>query len=221
MKGQQAVNLLVDFSIGQSNFHKYYISVSQTLTQKDKKYIEIMEKFICKYCGKQCKNHSALISHETFCKLNPNLDDKYKPYEYKSVCQKCGKEFIKVYKNISDFGVYKRKGKLSKFCCRSCANTRVISEETKEKIKRGRKIFDELHPNYWQEIQGKFTKTGKFQQRVCKECGKPYVCISRIFFARYIRYRQQRSHHVSIQFAVFIRHVLQLYVVQFIFFRSC
>ena len=40
MKGQQAVNLLIDFSIGQSNFHKYYISVSQALTQKDKKNIE-------------------------------------------------------------------------------------------------------------------------------------------------------------------------------------
>ena len=32
MRGQQAVNLLIDFSIGQSNFHKYYISVSQALT---------------------------------------------------------------------------------------------------------------------------------------------------------------------------------------------
>lgn len=175
MGGQQAVNLLIDFSIGQSNFHKYYISVSQALTQKDKNILKIMKKFICKYCGKQCTNHSALTSHETFCKSNPNLDDKYKPYEYKGVCQKCGKEFVKVYKNISEFGIYKRKGKLSKFCCRSCANTHVISEETKEKIKIGRKLFDELHPNYWQEIQGEFTKTGKFQKRICKECGKSYV----------------------------------------------
>ena len=98
MRGQQAVNLLIDFSIGQSNFHKYYISVSQALTQKDKKILKIMEKFICKYCGKECNNHSALKSHETFCKLNPNLDDKYKPYEYKSICQKCGKEFLKIFK---------------------------------------------------------------------------------------------------------------------------
>ena len=133
-----------------------------------------MEKFICKYCGKECKHHSALKSHEKFCKANPTIDDKYKPYEYKGICQKCGKEFIKIYKNLSEFNRCKRKGKLSKFCCLSCANSRVISEEVKEKIRNGRKLFDETHPKYWQNLYSEFTKTGKHQKRVCKECGKTY-----------------------------------------------
>ena len=36
-------------------------------------------------------------------------------------------------------------------------------------------MFDESHPNYWQNIYGEFTKTGKIQNRICKECGKTYV----------------------------------------------
>lgn len=28
--------------------------------------------FICKYCGKLCKNNNSLINHERLCKLNPN-----------------------------------------------------------------------------------------------------------------------------------------------------
>ena len=30
------------------------------------------------------------------------MDDKYKPYEYKGVCQKCGKEFVKVYNAVKN-----------------------------------------------------------------------------------------------------------------------
>lgn len=31
-----------------------------------------MEQFICKYCGKICKNANSLRNHERLCKLNPN-----------------------------------------------------------------------------------------------------------------------------------------------------
>lgn len=31
-----------------------------------------METFICKYCGKQCKNKNSLAQHEIRCKENPN-----------------------------------------------------------------------------------------------------------------------------------------------------
>lgn len=34
-----------------------------------------MEQFICKYCGKICKNKLSLSTHENFCKLNPNRRD--------------------------------------------------------------------------------------------------------------------------------------------------
>jgi hypothetical protein len=28
--------------------------------------------FICKFCGKTCKNANSLRNHERLCKLNPN-----------------------------------------------------------------------------------------------------------------------------------------------------
>ena len=31
-----------------------------------------MEEFICKYCGKECKNKNSLAQHEIRCKQNPN-----------------------------------------------------------------------------------------------------------------------------------------------------
>jgi len=31
--------------------------------------------FICKYCGKECKNSNSLHNHERLCKLNPNRDE--------------------------------------------------------------------------------------------------------------------------------------------------
>lgn len=30
------------------------------------------QKYICKYCGKKCKNANSLRNHERLCKLNPN-----------------------------------------------------------------------------------------------------------------------------------------------------
>lgn len=33
-----------------------------------------MEEYICKFCGKQCKNANSLRNHERLCKLNPNHD---------------------------------------------------------------------------------------------------------------------------------------------------
>ena len=31
-----------------------------------------MEQFICRYCGRECKNANSLRNHERLCKLNPN-----------------------------------------------------------------------------------------------------------------------------------------------------
>lgn len=33
------------------------------------------QEFICKYCGRICKNILSLKAHENFCKLNPNRRD--------------------------------------------------------------------------------------------------------------------------------------------------
>lgn len=35
------------------------------------------QNFICKYCGKICKNAISLRNHERFCKENPNRQISY------------------------------------------------------------------------------------------------------------------------------------------------
>ena len=35
------------------------------------------EDFICKYCGKICKNKNSLINHERLCKENPDRQESY------------------------------------------------------------------------------------------------------------------------------------------------
>ena len=35
-----------------------------------------METYICKFCGKPCKNPNSLRNHERLCKLNPNRDER-------------------------------------------------------------------------------------------------------------------------------------------------
>ena len=81
------------------------------------------KKYICNFCGKIIKNnYSALIAHEKMCEYNPLNTELYAPYEYQGVCEKCGKEFVKIFKtkklfirdyqNVRDKEVYKRVKKI-------------------------------------------------------------------------------------------------------------
>lgn len=107
----------------------------------------------CKYCSKEFENPYQLAAHISMCKMNPkykeNLEKrkikkskkeiqenrinsnpyKYKYKERKLICKKCGKEYILVLTD-KQFD----ESKYSKFCSRSCANSRQHSEETKKKI---------------------------------------------------------------------------------------
>ena len=51
--------------------------------------------------------------------------------DYELVCPKCGKTFIRSIK-LRDY----QKGKYSKFCSRACANSRVVTDEHKEKTRQ-------------------------------------------------------------------------------------
>ena len=48
-------------------------------------------KFICKYCGKECKNLNSLHNHERLCKQNPNRDEsnfvKYNKSDHEPINQ--------------------------------------------------------------------------------------------------------------------------------------
>lgn len=56
-------------------------------------------------------------------------------------CYKCGKSF-EVIEDESKFPI-----KTKYFCSRSCANTRTLNDETKNKISKGLKKYNEIHNN--------------------------------------------------------------------------
>lgn len=90
-----------------------------------------MEKFICKYCGKECINANSLRNHERLCKENPDrqiiksnfidYNKKVKNHEIKKHNQ---------YTKAKELGLPKP----------------IVSKETREKIgkaSRGRKMSEE------------------------------------------------------------------------------
>lgn len=163
----------------------------------------------CEYCGKEFEKLQGLSAHKGHCKLNPNntkekLKKRYKEIslkgsktiienhkikfqqeeltrkERKLVCQRCRKEYIL---NLTDKEF--ENNKYSKFCSRSCANTRQHSEETKKKIGEHVKKSEIYKTNNLLAIQKRvkekdnntiFDKNGhKIYHYICKECGKEYT----------------------------------------------
>lgn len=124
---------------------------------------------LCKYCGKEFPSNK-IGGHTSHCKLNPKYNKtiersketiqiatkyaakskKQECKEFKQICPNCGKEF-----NVLGTQHEFDSGKLKKFCSRSCANKRIITDEVKEKIS--------------------FTlKSKETKQYKCKVCGKLY-----------------------------------------------
>ena len=111
---------------------------------------------ICKYCGRELKNKQALKAHEFRCKLNPDYENNKRVYadtmvkllessrksrkevyfELTSNCQKCGKEFTQITTNAII-----RSNKHRKCCCRACANSRIKTEEVKQKTRESLNSF--------------------------------------------------------------------------------
>lgn len=100
----------------------------------------------CQYCGRECQKPSALISHEKYCKSNPERPILRSVRIF--VCPCCDKEFEF---ECSDNKYNKLQGK--KFCSRSCANKRVLSNDVKSRISKSLAI------HY------------KAKTRYCKSCG--------------------------------------------------
>ena len=101
----------------------------------------------CPFCKEIFETARQKGCHQRLCKLNPNRDKMLNSLrnngsntwkklnkerilerkEYKCNCLKCNKEYI-VTCTENDY----IKGKYKKYCCRHCANSRVISEEQKQ-----------------------------------------------------------------------------------------
>lgn len=101
-----------------------------------------MKKF-CDFCNKEYRfdTHIKWMSHRAGCEYNPNKKDKYKKISksltkkrniYNFKCQKCDEKYeLLLTENIFN------KGKYKKFCSIKCANSRIRTDEIKNKISLG------------------------------------------------------------------------------------
>ena len=151
--------------------------------------------YTCKYCGKEFEKKQQLGGHIQHCKLNSNFNenDYYKKcknrlikaaktrhinslnkkIKRKLICQKCGKEYEL---NLTDKQF--NEDKYSKFCSRSCANSRgPRSQETKNKISQS--IRKNIKTRIFIKRQPKEYHT------YCKYCGKEIIYIGAKNYKKY------------------------------------
>jgi hypothetical protein len=99
----------------------------------------------CKWCYQdiEVEKQPLFALHVANCKFNPNLDrlrkeaslrfkgkNKSERISLVKICPKCGNEF-KIISTESEI----RRNKVKNFCSRKCGNSRIISDETKNKIR--------------------------------------------------------------------------------------
>lgn len=164
--------------------------------------------YICEYCKKEFKKQQSLAAHKRHCKLNPNFDEEkyrkilsesakkgyttfkqnnkeiFEKHTYKCICQKCGKEY-----NVELTEQQYNKKQFSKFCSKSCSNSHVVSNQTKQKISQSLKCSEKFKINNKKanlarletRIKNDTTNTleiinGKLIRHFkCKECGKDFT----------------------------------------------
>lgn len=86
--------------------------------------------------------------------------EKHKPIPYKFICEHCSSEFIK---EMSEQR-YSRKENHPRFCCRACANSRIRTDEIKQKISNS--------------LKGKPTIPHSiYKKYFCKYCGKQFTML--------------------------------------------
>ncbi len=109
-----------------------------------------MEKFICKYCGKEFNRKSSLSNHIKSCNKQTVKN------EYKFICKKCNKEYS-LFLTESEFN----KGYYTKYCSLQCRNSHDVTDKTKNKISELLLIYNKENPK-------------EFIHYTCKVCGKEY-----------------------------------------------
>lgn len=124
-----------------------------------------MNEYFCEYCKQTLilKNGRSFGAHKTNCNLNPNRQQIIKKIVDATTleriiitkhCVKCNKKFS-IERRIKQNGMQHIDTKEKQFCSRACANSHIISDETKAKIS--------LNANPHNKGKGK-----KF---FCVECG--------------------------------------------------
>ena len=134
-----------------------------------------MKKY-CNYCKKDFnfENHHQWMAHRSNCDFNPNKKikiEKLKNYHktqiktFKINCKKCNKEIIL---NITQLAFNKEKHK--KYCSRKCANSHVVSKETKMKISISQKSSEKS------KIINENRSEKSNEKRNCEYCNKTFIC---------------------------------------------
>ena len=148
----------------------------------------------CPYCHNHfLMKRGGFSNHLRWCKENPKYNEnlnkekqrlqlKHQKYlenkeknkkEYKFNCKECGKEYSLIL-NENNYN----KGNYSKYCCRSCANTRHYSNEIKEKISEGLKN-SVVRQQYLEKIHNqKIINDNKRKKNIYNKC-KRYYCGSK------------------------------------------
>ena len=93
--------------------------------------------------------------------------------EFKVKCKNCGKEFTVIEEETK----FPKKGD-KYFCCRSCANTRYHSIETKQKISKGVKLSEKYNNSVKVKHELHLEKISKLKQNIYNKCGR-YYCGSK------------------------------------------
>ena len=135
----------------------------------------------CKYCGKEFETKEQLGGHSGFCKLNPNkrsqdvitsisrkigdiLHNKWVEKNpellFEFTCEKCGKKFT-AKMTQSKYNSLFLNNKLPRFCSSKCSHSRILSNESKDKISKSLKEYNKPR------ITNK-----EFKKTHCKFCGE-------------------------------------------------
>ena len=149
----------------------------------------------CPYCHKHfLMTRGGLSNHIRWCEDNPkskinkehlieihkikhqqyleNLEKQKKEYTF--YCKECGKEYkLKLTENEYN------KGNYSKYCCKSCANTRHHSGETKEKISNSLKNSEKYQNNVQKDRKKNLNRFYKNENGEYIEKPKKYYCGSK------------------------------------------
>lgn len=100
-----------------------------------------MEDFICRYCGKVCKNKNSLAQHEIRCKKNPNrirVVSNFIKYQADLAAGKVVKEYSNQYTKAKKLGLeVPRQSLETREKLRKIRLGTKHSEKTKQKISEG------------------------------------------------------------------------------------
>ena len=135
----------------------------------------------CPHCKETFEmNKRSFANHVRWCKSNPRYEEILKStrekksklakekiirekgefQDFKVVCATCGKEFI-----VSErANLFPSKEKY--YCCKSCASTHIVSEETKKKI------ADSVNQYY---SKNGYKVRAYIHTKICEFCGKEFI----------------------------------------------